>query len=171
MESLQANYKISAAVLNLDPRKLATDALQPVWGLNQKLELLKIAFEVSYLKLLDGAGHPQKLLCSNAAAMQWLAFLPCPAMVCTATQLALCVERSAHSCMILLMSGLSQHGSCASSFAMIYACNGNTSSRLIAAARDAQQADRELSQIPVLVQSTGSCLPILADIWYLDADT
>ena len=47
IESLQANYKISAAVLNLDPRKLVTDALQPVWGLNQKLELLKIAFEVS----------------------------------------------------------------------------------------------------------------------------
>lgn len=45
--SLQAAFRISAAVLNLDPRKLPTDALQQVWALNQKLELLKIAFEVS----------------------------------------------------------------------------------------------------------------------------
>ena len=112
MESLQANYKISAAVLNLDPRKLSSDALQPVWGLNQKLELLKIAFEVSYLKL-----GTLKTDCAAAAAVQWLASLPRPAMVCTVTQLALCVERFAHSCMILLVLGLSLHGGCASLFA------------------------------------------------------
>ena len=45
-ESLQAAFRISAAVLNLDPRKLPTATLQRVWALNQKLELLKIAFEV-----------------------------------------------------------------------------------------------------------------------------
>lgn len=46
VEAFQANFRISAAVLNLNPRKLSTDALQAVWGLNQKLELLKIALEV-----------------------------------------------------------------------------------------------------------------------------
>ena len=45
-QSLTATFRISANMLNLDPRKLATDALQQVWALNQKLELLKIAFEV-----------------------------------------------------------------------------------------------------------------------------
>ena len=47
VEAYQANFRISAAVMNLNPRKLSTDALQAVWGMNQKLELLKIAFEVS----------------------------------------------------------------------------------------------------------------------------
>ena len=53
-QSLTATFRISANMLNLDPRKLATDALQQVWALNQKLELLKIAFEVS-LSLLPVA--------------------------------------------------------------------------------------------------------------------
>ena len=77
VEALQASYKISAAVLNLDPRKLSTDALQPVWGLNQKLELLKIAFEVSW------SWTPPKTLCSNATAMLWYVVLPCTAQDCT----------------------------------------------------------------------------------------
>ena len=38
-------YGINASALNLDPRQLATLALQPLWDNNQKLELLRIACE------------------------------------------------------------------------------------------------------------------------------
>ena len=68
VEAYQANFRISAAVLNLNPRKLSTDALQAVWGMNQKLELLKIAFEVScclhvILQKLVSEPGVQNLLC------------------------------------------------------------------------------------------------------------
>lgn len=42
-----AKFGLSAEQFNLDPRELLTTVLQPVWANNQKLELLRIAFEVS----------------------------------------------------------------------------------------------------------------------------
>ncbi len=39
-------FGISAQTFNLDPRELLTKELQPLWADNQKLELLRIAFEV-----------------------------------------------------------------------------------------------------------------------------
>ena len=41
-----AKFGLSAEQFNLDPRELLTTVLQPVWANNQKLELLRIAFEV-----------------------------------------------------------------------------------------------------------------------------
>ena len=52
--NVAAIYGISAAALNLDPRQLATVALQPLWDNNQKLELLRVACEVGFLRLLLG---------------------------------------------------------------------------------------------------------------------
>ena len=42
-----AKFGLSAEQFNLDPRELLTTVLQPVWANNQKLELLRIAFEVN----------------------------------------------------------------------------------------------------------------------------
>ncbi|KAL0019528.1 hypothetical protein WJX77_005771 [Trebouxia sp. C0004] len=46
-----AKFGLSAEQFNLDPRELLTAALQPVWANNQKLELLRIAFEMEEVDL------------------------------------------------------------------------------------------------------------------------
>ena len=40
------DFSVSAEKFNLDPRDRLVAALQPLWTQNQKLELLRIAFEV-----------------------------------------------------------------------------------------------------------------------------
>ena len=97
-----------------------------------------------------------QLLCGG------MSFLPCPAQDCTAVAFVACSAACICS-MFLLMSGPKLHGSCAS-FAIIYAWKCNTSNRCTAAVTAACHTDRELSQVPVLVQSAGACLPTLADI-------
>ncbi|DBA74789.1 TPA: hypothetical protein ACH3X2_009311 [Trebouxia sp. C0005] len=46
-----AKFGLSAEQFNLDPRELLTTVLQPVWANNQKLELLRIAFEMEEVDL------------------------------------------------------------------------------------------------------------------------